>query len=116
MKKIFLVFMLLAMAAALHQSYGQACAPGAIKRWDGTGGSGDQGLGQAGTGGTNLFIINGTIPDWTEHITGPLNPAYSGVTPPTYQPDPFSTPVSAPNVQFDGLKAGTGSNYDRDRP
>ncbi len=104
------------MAAVTQQSYGQVCSPGAIKRWTGTANPGDLAVGQAGHTGTNLFAINGTILDWSEHITGPLNPAYTAPAPPAVQPNPFSSPVSGPNVQQDGYGIVAGPDYDRDRP
>src|SRR5688572_6902342 len=117
MKKILLLCVLMAVAGTAFYSYGQSqpCGAGNITRWDGTGLPGDSGLAHAGTP-NNLFGVNGNILDWTESITGPLNPAYAGVSPPTYQPDPFAAPIAPANVQIDGLAGGTGGNYDRDRP
>lgn len=90
------------------------CGNGAIKRWDGSGASGDMGTGRAGTGGTNLFTIDGNSADWIEHITGPY--AYATVNKSGYEPNPHTSPVAPANVQLDGLRNATGSDYDRDVP
>jgi len=76
------------------------CGGGAIKRWDGSGNTGDQGTGPAGTGGT-LFVINGSSADWIQHITGPYN--YATVNKGGFEPDPHFASVSPANVQLDGL-------------
>ncbi|HMK25338.1 MAG TPA: T9SS type A sorting domain-containing protein [Chitinophagaceae bacterium] len=108
MKKIVLIFVLMASAAAVQQSYGQACQPGNIRHWTGNGDPGDMGVGPA------PITINGLSADWEAVITGPF--AYTGVAKGGYESDPYTSPIAGGNVQVDGLKAAGGSNFDRDCP
>jgi hypothetical protein len=107
MKKIVL-FILMASAVAVQQSYGQACQPGNIRHWTGTGDPGDMGVGPA------PITINGTSADWDAAITGPF--AYAGSPKGGYESDPYTAPIAGGNVQQDGLKAAVTPNFDRDCP
>src|SRR5258705_12303684 len=108
MKKIVL-FILMASAAAVQQSYGQACAPGNISRWTGTSNSGDH-FGIT----TAPITINGTSADWDANVTGPF--AYATSPKGGYESDPYTSPIAGANVQQDGLKAAVSPNFDRDCP
>jgi len=56
--------------------------------------------------------INGTSADWDLAIAGLF--AYLTSPKSTVENDPYPSPVSPANIQRDGLRIGTGSNYDMD--
>gem|GEM_PF-3121537 len=117
MKKILLSLLILASAGIAYQSYGQSqlCGAGNIIHWTGVGDAGDIGPSPAGSTAlpANLFKIDGSSTlDWDYWISGAF--AYSGSPKSGFEPTPYGVPYAPGNVQIDGLKAGTGTDYDRD--
>jgi hypothetical protein len=56
--------------------------------------------------------INASSSDWDAVIAGAF--AYSGSPKNTFETDPYPGPLAPANIQRDGLRAGTGVNYDKD--
>src|SRR5687768_12155165 len=111
MKKILLSTMLVCAFAIANAQV--ICGAGVIKRWDGSGTPGDQGVGRAGTGGT-LFTIDGSSGDWIQRITGPYN--YAGTNKGGCEPAQHIASESPSDVQLAELRTAVSPNYDMDVP
>jgi hypothetical protein len=115
MKKTLLVLSIVLIGTG-YQSFGQIqlCGAGNIIHWTGISDPGDMGASPAGsTVPGHLFTIDGSSTnDWDYWISGAF--AYSGSPKSGLEPTPYGSPIAPGNVQIDGLRAGTGSDYDRD--
>lgn len=120
MKKILLSLTTFVLVGIAYQSYGQQlCGAGSIIHWTGVGDAGDMGTSPAGSptiakpAPGHLFTIDGnSVPDWDYWISGAF--AYSGSPKGGFEPTPYGAPLQPANVQIDGLRSGTGTDYDRD--
>lgn len=86
----------------------QLCGAGAIRTWVGT----VQPWNPGGSSQAPIVINGSSTADWDANISGPF--AYSGSPKNTYETNPYLAPIAPANIQKDGLKAGTGADFDLD--